>query len=154
MSSKVADFTELTRVTMMGADDFWLYFQSEDGLTDYKVAKSSIFPIPSTPAQITSSQNNYVISNDADVFRISTDASRNITGIAGGWDGRKIKIINVGSFQLNLVHQSGSSDAANRIIMDSSLDANIAANSVVDLIYDGTTSRWRLTYGSYNVAYS
>src|SRR5262245_44461939 len=43
-----------------------------------------------TPAQITANQNNYAPTGHADAFcfRLSADAIRNITGLAGGVDGR------------------------------------------------------------------
>ena len=58
MSSKVADFTELTANEVVGTDDFWVYFQSEDGLTDYKVAKSSLFTHKKYRALLTQSGTN------------------------------------------------------------------------------------------------
>src|SRR5262245_5386417 len=49
-----------------------------------------------SPSQITSNQNNYNPTglSTASVLRLSTDASRNITSLAGGADGRIIVIVN------------------------------------------------------------
>jgi hypothetical protein len=52
-----------------------------------------------SPTQITSNQNDYNPGSlsVASVLRLSSDASRNITGILAGASGRILKIVNVGS---------------------------------------------------------
>ncbi len=54
-----------------------------------------------SPPQITVNQNDYAPAGfaAASVLRLSTDANRNITGLAGGSDGRLIYIYNAGFFQ-------------------------------------------------------
>jgi len=74
------------------------------------------------------------------VFRLSTDASRNITGITNGADGREIVLINVGLFNIVLVNDA-TSTAANRFLFGA--DYTLAAGKSIDLIYDATASRWR-----------
>lgn len=103
-----------------------------------------------TPAQITSNQNDYAPTGHADVsvFRLSTDAARNITGLAGGASGRVVLIRNVGSFNINLVSDTSSS-AANRFDLGTT-PYLLYTGQALELIYDGTTSRWRPmshTYG-------
>ncbi len=97
-----------------------------------------------TPAQITANQNDYNPTglSGAAVLRLSTDASRNITGLQGGSDGRILIIANVGSFPLVLVNASGLSTEAYRFAFTT--DVTLAAGGVVPLIYDSTASRWRL----------
>lgn len=94
-----------------------------------------------SPAQITADQNNYVPGN-YDVLRLSADALRNITGIAAGMKGRKLRIFNVGSYAIALVHQSGASLAANRFNFVNSSDFIIPPSGNVLLYYDSTQSKW------------
>ena len=97
-----------------------------------------------SPPQITADQNNYNPTGmtTTSVLRLSTDASRNITGMAGGRDGRIMLVVNVGNFDIILKDESGSSTAANRFAMNGDLD--LATDQSVLLWYDSTSSRWRL----------
>lgn len=95
-----------------------------------------------SPAQITADQNDYAIGSGT-FFRLSTDASRTITGMTGGSDGKWMAIANVGSFSLVLANQSASSAAANRIITGTGASITIAPDEQVRIIYDATTQRWR-----------
>lgn len=100
----------------------------------------------SAPAQITSNQNDYnpssVNCSTSTTLLINSDASRDITGLAGGVTGCEMRLINNGSFTITLKEESGSSTAANRF--SSGADIALAVNTSVPLIYDGTASRWRL----------
>ena len=97
---------------------------------------------------ITANQNDYAPSgfSTATVLRLSTDASRTITGLAGGADGRVITLHNVGSNDLILANESASSAAANRFALGA--DATIGAGTSTTLRYDGTSSRWRAIAGA------
>lgn len=103
--------------------------------------------VTTTPSQITSNQNDYALAiSTADIFRISSDAARNITGITAGlFDGHAILLRNVGSFAITLRHQDAASAAANRIISPWGGDVVISANESMLLIYDSTLSRWAAT---------
>lgn len=103
--------------------------------------------VTTTPAQITSNQNDYALSvATADIFRISSDAARNITGITAGlYDGHAILLRNVGSFAITLTHQDAASAAANRMISPWAGNVVISANSSMLLMYDSTLSRWVVT---------
>lgn len=96
-----------------------------------------------SPAQLTGNQNNYNPTSlaTASVLRLDSDASRTITGLAGGADGRIITLLNVGANNIVLANASGSSTAANQFLFGA--DATIAPNSAMVLIYDSTSSRWR-----------
>ena len=96
-----------------------------------------------TPAQITSNQNDYNPPNlaTATVLRLSSDAARDITGLAGGADGRIIRIHNVGTNDITLKDESVSSAAANRFALQ--VEIMLKADQVVELQYDATSSRWR-----------
>lgn len=116
------------------------------GLTD--IQQGFAFTGDISPSQITADQNDYAPTgfSTASVLRLSSDASRNITGLAGGSDGLVKLIWNVGAQNIVLKDESASSTAANRFAL--SADVTIAADSGVLIQYDATSSRWRLLGGS------
>lgn len=97
-----------------------------------------------SPSQITSNQNDYSPTglSTATVLRVNTDASRNLTGLAGGADGRIAVILNIGSFNLVLKNADSGSSTGNRFAIGA--DLTLGADQGVALIYDSTSSRWRL----------
>jgi hypothetical protein len=98
-----------------------------------------------SPSQITSNQNDYNPTGlaDASVLRLSTDASRNITSIAGGADGRILIIHNVGSFNIVLKDDDGATGtAANRFALSG--DVTLTPDQCAIVQYDSTSTRWRL----------
>jgi hypothetical protein len=69
-------------------------------------------------------------------------ADRNITGIAGGFNNRRLRIVNVGTTNsLVLVNNSGSSSAGNKFLLPA--DTTLPINTSLDLVYDGTSTVWR-----------
>lgn len=96
-----------------------------------------------SPSQITANQNDYSPTglSTASVLRLTTDASRNITGLAGGADGRVIFMHNVGSFNFVLMDGDTGSSSANRFNLEA--DITVRPDAVVMLQYDSTSSRWR-----------
>ena len=100
-----------------------------------------------TQSQITANQNNYEIGNYT-VIRLSTDASRDITGIKGGLRGRILIIINVGAEDLVLKDEDANSDAKNRIATNSGADITLGSECGAFLLYDITSLRWRLILNS------
>jgi hypothetical protein len=98
-----------------------------------------------SPAQITANQNNYAPTDwsTATHARLNTDTSRDITGFDADVTMELKVIINVGSSDLVLKHESASSDAANRILAPSAADLTLGAGDAVSLYYDSTSSRWR-----------
>jgi hypothetical protein len=107
------------------------------------VDKSVSFRSDLTPAQITANQNDYAPAGHADafMFRLSTDASRNITGLQGGTDGRIIDLVNVGSFPFVLTDDDVLSTAANRFRLEGPV--TVRPDQGISLIYDTVLSRWR-----------
>lgn len=104
--------------------------------------------IATSPAQITADQNNYNPGGSSYFQRWNTDAARNITGMtftAAQIDGQTHCIHNVGSQNIVLVNESASSTAANRFTNNTGADITLAANAIADLIYDNTSSRWRVS---------
>jgi hypothetical protein len=98
-----------------------------------------------SPTQITADQNDYNPTGlaDAVVLRLATDATRTVTGLAGGADGRILKIINVGGNNLILAHNSASSSATNRFALPAATDFTLQNREGVELIYDSTSGFWR-----------
>lgn len=99
-----------------------------------------------SPSQITSDQNDYNPTNlsTATILRVNSDATRQVTGLSGGRDGRCILLVNVGSKDLFLPSESTASSAANRFTFPSNrmVVALRPADSIA-LQYDATSSRWR-----------
>lgn len=99
-----------------------------------------------SPAQITGNQNDYnpTSLDSTSICRLSSDASRNITGMAGGIAGRTIFVHNVGAQDIVLKDETTSS-ATNRFALTA--DLTLSPDSVAILQYDGTTGRWRAVSG-------
>jgi len=99
----------------------------------------------STPATLVADVNNYSPSN-ASLWRLSSDAARDITGILSSYKivGRTLTIINVGSNNIILKNESGSSSTFNRIITGTGSDITLLPNNSINLIKDFISSRWRI----------
>lgn len=113
-----------------------------------------------TPAQITSDTNNYTGADGGMVIRLSTDASRTITGMRTGYfdlltgisntTSPSLRIIhNVGSFDIVFADESGSSDAEHRFALAGE-NLTISPDESVIFVYDTTSDRWRAA-GVYQV---
>jgi hypothetical protein len=102
-----------------------------------------------SPSQITSNQNDYNPTGfntggspyGASILRLSTDASRDLTGLSGGTSGRLLIISNIGSFDLVIKDESASSTAANRFALNA--DITLQSDESMMFYYDATSSRWR-----------
>lgn len=104
-----------------------------------------------TPAQIAANQNDYAPADSvtatkttvlASILRLSSDASRNITGMVDPRDGVVKTLINVGANPIVLKNADVGSTAANRF--DFGADVTLAAKQSAKIRYDGTDSRWKL----------
>jgi trimeric autotransporter adhesin len=102
---------------------------------------------PISPAQLTGNQDNWAPSglSTATWIRVSTNASRNLTGIVAPASGQpqSILISNVGSNNLVIKHDV-TSTAANRFYCPASVDFTLGANASLIVFYDTTSTRWRL----------
>jgi len=101
-----------------------------------------------SPAQITADQDDYSATSGANsctgntIVQLTTDASRNITGLSCSQSAGAFRVIhNVGTNPLVLKNQSTNSTAANRFLF--AADVTLAADSSVAIVYDGATARWR-----------
>ena len=114
------------------------------GLTDFQGAtkRTGI----SSPSQITSNQNDYnpgsVICATADTLILSSDASREVTGLAGGVSGCEVLLVNSGSNPIVLKDSAAGSTAGNRF--STGADISLAASQAARFIYQaGSTNKWR-----------
>lgn len=108
-------------------------------------AATQDFALPGdlSPAQITANQNDYNPASlaTASTLRLTSDASRNVTGLAGGADGRLMLVHNVGAQNIVLTDDDGASTAANRFALLGNI--TLLPDTSVLLQYDSTSSRWR-----------
>lgn len=104
-----------------------------------------------TPPIITANQNNYSPATVqlADTLRLSSDASRNITGLVADVgllpstpQSRELTLFNVGVQDIVLKNQDAASTAAYRFALVA--DITMSPNAGVILWYDATSSRWRV----------
>ncbi len=95
-----------------------------------------------SPPQITADQNDYNPTGlaTACVLRLSSDATRKLTGLSGGGDGRVVIVGNVGSYAIVLRAENASSAAANRFGFDD--DLILRPKETAALQYDATLQRW------------
>lgn len=91
-----------------------------------------------------SNQNNYDVSPDIqETIRLTTTATRQITGLANGYSSAKIKFLNVSASSfIRLVHQSASSSAGNRFSLPHGQNFYIYPGCTVELEY--ATDSWFL----------
>lgn len=129
----------------LGDDDHPQYLKSAgDTMTGHLIFNDEFRIVPSSPSQLTANVDDYAI-GEFGSLRLSSDASRNITGMVAQGAGHYLILVNVGSNDIVLMHQDTNSAAANRIICNAAgTDITLNANDVAVLIYDGTTQRWRV----------
>lgn len=104
-----------------------------------------------SPAAIAADQNDYSVGTltAISVARIDPDAHVALTGISGGSAGYRLQVCNVDTtYRVQLADQSASSSAANRIDTQDAAGLAIQPGACADLVYDGTSSRWRAPVSS------
>jgi hypothetical protein len=96
-----------------------------------------------TPATLSASANDYAPGN-GDIYRLSASAAVNLTGWTAWTDGTLKMLVNVGSFNITLKHQSTSSSASNRFITPTAGDYVLSSGSSMVAYWDATDSRVRV----------
>lgn len=95
----------------------------------------------------TGSVNTNLPISDVPVIRVNTGANgADITGIAGGFDGRIVTLINLG-YRLALHNEAADSDPQNRILTPGGVILTLPANGSTTLWYDKENLRWRVFCG-------
>lgn len=103
-----------------------------------------------TLAQITANQNDYNPQTLAYLWNLSSDASRDITGIGLDQspynytvvDGQTHLLVNSGSNDIVLKHQDTNSTAAYRFKNSTGADITLTAGQAAEVIYSTALSRW------------
>lgn len=98
--------------------------------------------IATTFAQFTANQDDLAI-GDARLALFSSDAPRDLTGLAGGSEGRILPFVNEGAQNIVLKHQDASSVAANRVICRTGADVTYAGSATGLIWYNPKASRWQ-----------
>ncbi len=98
----------------------------------------------SSPTTLAANTNDWALSTSNSYFKVSSSTDVNLTGIAGGIDGRTIVLANTGSSSIVLQSENtGSTTAADRFHFPGGDNIILAPDGSVTLIYDGTLARWR-----------
>ena len=71
-----------------------------------------------------------------------TGALTNIQGFADGSTGAYVKLINLTGGNITVEHEDASATAANRIVTSTGADVTWAANTIAEIWYMSSTSRW------------
>lgn len=120
---------------------------ASDGLSMFTAMSASV---PLTPAQITADQNDYNPTGFLEAFhiRLSSNASRTITGMARDGNAHLKILTNNGAQDIVFAHESASSTANQRFQCKGGANYTMTAGASVLVIYDTATSsnvgRWRL----------
>ena len=99
----------------------------------------------STLASISANANDLNMPSGSTFFRLCPTANYDLTGMAGGVDGRFIIICNVCAGILRVVQDSPSSAAQNRILTGGGGTYSLAQHEASLFVYDGISQRWRIT---------
>ena len=110
-----------------------------------------IFSTPGviSPPSLSTSQDDYNPTGmpNASIIRLTTTALISLTGLAGGKNGRRIQLVNIGPNPITLETESVSSLATNRFDTGST-NATLVGSATVSFTYDGASSLWRITGGT------
>ena len=123
-------------------------FDTGGGVKWYYFITHGEFGYQSTPTQLTASVDNYNPSrwSASTVVRLSSNASWNIQAFSASASVKRKRLWNVGSNSIVLKHEDATSATpANRISCPGSTDITMVANDAVDIEYDNTTQRWRVS---------
>ncbi len=75
-------------------------------------------------------------------IRFTGSTATALHGIASGFNGKKLVLLNIASVDVTIQHQSGSASAADRIVTQTAANVSIKPNGMAVLRYDDSTSRW------------
>lgn len=102
------------------------------------------FATPKGADYATTGTVNDVNFGNGSLFRYTGLADVTITGIAGGTDGRQIRVMNASSSNFIVANENLGSTAANRLLTTSAANVTIPALSTVMFQYDSAAARWRV----------
>ncbi len=149
----------IQRSSAASGDGFFVVVDDGSNTNELRVAEGSGVRIVSTnetislegetafadvisASSLSANQNDYSAGDGANTLRLTASTAVNITGIAGGTDGRLLVLHNVGSNNITLTSQDASSAAANRFDIGEHFSIRTGHCAIAQ--YDGTTQRWRI----------
>jgi hypothetical protein len=88
--------------------------------------------------------------NTSSFIRVASTMSANVelTGLAGGYSGKIIKIYNASTEGIRVKHLSGSSNSSNQIKTSTSGDLMISPGLTYEFLYSGADGKWLVTSSS------
>jgi hypothetical protein len=92
---------------------------------------------------LTANTDNFAVNSTTRVLRIGSNNNYNLTGLTGGAAGRRLTLLNVSAFTITLTHDA-TSTAANRFFCPNNTNVAVRQNGSAEIIYDSTSSRWRV----------
>lgn len=99
-----------------------------------------------TPPMLLANVDNYAPRNGSAraVWWVSSDASRNVTGISatGMVEGQAIWLFNAGAQDIVIVHESTASYEANRFILAGSANFTLGTHRGIQIVRNTTLRRW------------
>jgi hypothetical protein len=110
-------------------------------------------PVVISPSQITADQDDYNPTDwdTATVVRLNFDASgRAITSFDAETTGEEKTLVNSTGFWAYIPSEHPDGTAANRVAGEQ--DHILEPHGAIRIIYDGTSSRWRVTHNTFNAA--
>ncbi len=149
--AKIQNVSAASRVLLRGSAGGAGDIEEGTVSSGLNITGTAITPVPVVlrPAQITSDQNDYspgTLGTDRTTVFVSTDASRNVTGIlaTGIADGVTLCWINSGTQNVVLQHANAGSSAANQLICPLGVDFTLLPSAAALIVRDGTATRWRV----------
>ncbi len=136
-------FTVTNNALISGA----LSVSSLTTLTSLSVASTTItgnFVTPMGTAYSATGTQNNVDFGTGSLFQYNGSSTLTITGIAGGTDGRFIRIMNNSAYNITIANNSASSTASNQISTPSGTDVVVGPQVSVGLQYDVSGSHWHI----------
>jgi hypothetical protein len=121
----------------------------EVGASDYLTALRAAVRVELTPAQITSTQDNYGPPgwSEATLVRLSSDATRTINGFDATAKVKRKTCVNVGANAINLAHLAGGQTAGNQVTSPNAGAYMLGAGDTAIIEVDATSAVWRVIGG-------
>jgi hypothetical protein len=98
-----------------------------------------------TVATFSANQDNFSLTDGKTFYRLCGTANYDLTGLAGGIDGRFVIICNVCFNTIRVVQDSPNSLAQNRLLTGGGGTYSLAQDEASLFVYDGVSLRWRIT---------
>lgn len=140
LAAKISNFDEAAQDAVGG-----MVVSNNDIVLTYVDATPSLEATLKTTSElqvplVNGANNNVNIGTALLIYISGPTGSFNITGLTGGYAGRKVFLYNTTGNNMTITNESGSSLAANRILTLAT--AATSGTGMVELIYSGIAQRW------------